>query len=415
MQARSGLALGFLGLAALIVLAVWLARLGGTWTDVDRRASTFVTGPGGTSALFEALRALGVAVSRERRRGFVDVQPAADRPTAVALLGPRVGPTAADARTLLALNDAAVPAGLVLAGASDDLILRCFGYRVRLLLIDSVAIDRGRDAAMAAGLHARALLVPLPPDSSRVRGGGGGRGMIALPACPQGRIAARPDTLLASPAGAIALRLSRPAHPDVIVVADEGLFRNETLRNVHGTWAVRMLAREFRAVVFDEFHNGYGRSSSLGRAVLVWSARSPGGWAVWQAALVGVLAILAGAVRFGPPHPVMTRRRRASIEHVRALATALSAAKGHGVAVGLLVQGLRRRLSPRGRQARTSWKEWLDRLQVRATNLRSQEAITRLRSVASNAVNEAAVLEAANAVEDVWDSLRPPTATTSRR
>lgn len=411
MQARSRLALGFLGLAALIVVAVWLARLGGTWTDVDRRASTFVTGPGGTSALYEALRALGIAVSRERRRGFVDVQPAADGRTAVALLGPSFGPTAADARALLALNDAAVPAGLVLAGASDDAVLRCFGYRVRLLFIDSVAIDRGRDASIAAGLHARALLVPLPPDSVRASGGG----MIALPACPQGRIATRPDTLLASPAGAIALRLTRPAHPDVIVVADEGLFRNETLRSVHGTWAVRMLVREYRAVVFDEFHNGYGRSSSLGRAVLAWSVRSPAGWAVWQVALVGVLAILAGAVRFGPPHPVMRRRRRASIEHVRALATALSAAKGHGVAVGLLVQGLRRRLSPRGRQGRSSWKEWLDRLQMRATNLRSRDAVARLRSVASNAVNEAAVLETANAVEDVWDSLRPPTATTSRR
>ena len=85
---------------------------------------------------------------------------------------------------------------------------------------------------------------------------------------------------------------------------------------------------------------------------LDWSTRSPWGWVVWQLAAVGVIALLASGVRFGPVRRAIERRRRSPLEHVRALATALAAARGHDVAVRLMVQGLRRRLSRGGRPAR---------------------------------------------------------------
>jgi Domain of unknown function (DUF4350) len=410
MRARNAAALGFTGLAALIIVAVQLGRLGGEWTAEDRRASSFLTGPNGTSALYETLRALGVDVVRERQRAYVDARNASPGEAAIALLGPALSPSSEDIRSLLGLNAGDDGVALLLAGVTSDPILRCFGFMVRPLLLDSVAIDRGRDAAEARGLTARALLVAVRPDSMRESA----FATIGLPSCP-GAIETRPDTLLASAAGAIAVRLSRPGGQDVIVVADERLFGNRALRGTGGAWAPAMLARQFHRVIFDEFHQGYGTSSSLGRAVVAWSLRSPAGWAAWQVVLAGVIALLAGAVRFGPTLPSTARRRRTSIEHVRALATALAAARGQEVATGLLVQGLRRRLSPRGRQPAGAWRQWLDQLAARATTARSREAIDRLRNLTTNRRDDAAVLLTANAVEDVWDSLRPQTATLSRR
>ncbi len=55
---------------------------------------------------------------------------------------------------------------------------------------------------------------------------------------------------------------------------------------------------------------------------------------------VGVIALLFGAVRFGPPRPAIPRKRRSPLEHVRALATALAAAHGHDVAVATIIRGL---------------------------------------------------------------------------
>ena len=92
-----------------------------------------------------------------------------------------------------------------------------------------------------------------------------------------------------------------------------------------------------------------------------WSWRSPWGWAVWQLAAVGLLALLlVGAVRFGPVMPAHrsapTRSRSSICAHSP---TALSAAKGHDEAIGAIVRGLRRRLTPPALRARGDWRRWL--------------------------------------------------------
>jgi hypothetical protein len=92
---------------------------------------------------------------------------------------------------------------------------------------------------------------------------------------------------------------------------------------------------------------------------------------------------------------------------VRALATALAAARGHDVAIGAIVAGLRRRLSPAGQRGRGDWRAWLTQLSGQSQSPRARDAITTLQELTGPGQTPAGVLRAANAVEDVWEELRP--------
>jgi hypothetical protein len=160
-------------------------------------------------------------------------------------------------------------------------------------------------------------------------------------------------------------------------------------------------------VVVDEYHHGYHAAGSLAGAALDWTTRSPWGWVVWQLAAVGVIALLASGVRFGPVRHAIERRRRSPLEHVRALATALAAARGHDVAVRLMVQGLRRRLSRGGRPARADLDVWLEGLRPSVRTPRGREALDALAGLTRGPQDAESVLVAANAVETLWEELKP--------
>jgi hypothetical protein len=120
-----------------------------------------------------------------------------------------------------------------------------------------------------------------------------------------------------------------------------------------------------------------------------------------------VLALLAAAVRFGPARHVISRRRRNALEHVRALANALAAARGHDEAVALLIRGLRRRLARPGERIRGDAQAWLAGLAERVTSPVSRTAVATLQSLSRGRADANGVLRAANAVEDVWQDLKP--------
>jgi hypothetical protein len=218
------------------------------------------------------------------------------------------------------------------------------------------------------------------------------------------------DTLLVSNGGrvvAIRLTLAGSGH-HVVLVSDGRLFSNRALRETDaGPFALGLIAGGYRRAIFEEYHHGYDSSGSLRDAVFAWSLRSPWGWAVWQLVVVGLIALLAGAFRFGPPKLVINRRRRSPLEHVRALATALAAAHGHDVAVGAIVQGLRRRLSPAGQRTRGDWRHWLDHLVENVRTPRARDAARTLKALTKPPQPAIGVLHAANAVEDLWEELRP--------
>jgi hypothetical protein len=94
---------------------------------------------------------------------------------------------------------------------------------------------------------------------------------------------------------------------------------------------------------------------------------------------------------------------------VRALAVALSAARGVDQAIGAIVRGLRRRLVPAGLRSRTrgDWRDWLSELDRSAASPQVKASLASLTTLTRPGQPAASVLRAANAVEDLWQDLRP--------
>ena len=454
MRRHKGLLVGVAAVALLLLLAALAGRLGMGTVDRDTRASTYAEGPSGVSALYEALTALHVRTTRRIVKLAAPL--AAEGREALVLLAP-VEPLLPNEEKALLAYIASPGGGDVIVAESDPLV-GCFGYglhtadgysngerlrRVNSKYFDSASVVFGQEVPRRpffahAVLHPDTAIhaaAPLP-----FRPAPAGCAAVAI---------ARVDTLINSPPGPVAL-LVRPAASahDVILVSDASLFRNRSARSTDaGVYLLSLLTTRYDHVVFDEYHQGYGGFESLGRALVEWSLRSPVGWGVWQAAIVGVIALVVAGVRFGKPRSLGERTRRSSREHVTALATALAASRGHDVAIDVLVRGLRRRLgsdwsgghvpgnaassvpalareqghgdaSPAARRSQPApsvQRAWLDDLARRPLPPRVNDAITRLQRLTIPGQDEAAVLAAANAVEDAWDALRLSGPTSWRR
>jgi hypothetical protein len=219
----------------------------------------------------------------------------------------------------------------------------------------------------------------------------------------------RVDTLLRTTRGRpVALRATLDDGRSVTLVADDRLFANRVVRETAaGPFALGLVVPRYDRVVVDEYHHGFDASRSLAGAATAWMLHSPWGWGILQLAGVGVLALLAAGVRFGPIQPGIERRRRSPLEHVRALATALAAARGHDVAVGLIVQGLRRRLSRAGPGARGEIGPWLEGLAPGVRTPRGRAALDTLTAISRRPASAEDVLLAADAVETLWEELTP--------
>jgi hypothetical protein len=394
-----GLSAGLLFVLGMVVVALGSRRPQPPQRDSAR--STYLTGPGGASAFAEGATRLGVTVQRWRRPPeFLAETVSDDAPTVVAVLGPTLPLTAAEARRLLDL-----PADLLLAGHATASAAKCLGYRVSVRPPDHPLPTRplpgvtGREPP-----HARALLVPHGDRTVVDSSGREGRRVSCDVPVPS-----RVDTVLRTRRGRpVVLRLAYPGNRVVTLAADDRLFRNSTLRyTTAGELTLGLVAPRYRRMVVDEYHHGYRVSGSLAGAALDWSTRSPWGWMVWQLAAVGVVALVASGIRFGPVRSAIERRRRSPMEHVRALATALAAARGHDVAVRLMIQGLRRRLSRGGRPAAADLDAWLAGLGDSVRSVRGREALEVLTSGTRRTADAASVLAAGNAVETLWEELKP--------
>ncbi len=452
MRPRAELAIAGGAAVTLILLAFATGTRARSDDDVDGRASSFNAGREGTRALADAAERLGLPVTRWRTRPqlltawVAAPEDGSAGPTTVAVLAPMIAITRTERPTLARLPTQRRGADLVLAGRSTNSLLTCFGYRILPWVLDSaqvmipgttpdsaavfvhddlvaaagdssmdVALDttiepsvdssvarRSLDSAVAAAAARRPRAKERDADAIDGRTG----------ACPSLRVMAT-DTLLVSTGGRVAMiRLTvAPYGRSVVLISDAALVRNRALRAgaIRALVVEAVLPRRGR-VVFDEYHHGYAEGGSMAAVVLAWSRRNPLGWMVWQWGGVGLIALLAGAFRFGPVRASIPRNRRSSLDHVRALATALAASRGHRTAVAAMVRGLRRRLSPA--QAATSttgddWRRWLAALRARAPNEQVQKHAERLERLADHPESETAVLSAANAVEDLWHSLRP--------
>jgi hypothetical protein len=405
MSPRRRLLLGFAAVLALGVVVAALGARGNRTPDADPRRSTFLAGPAGARGFAEALEQLGVDV--RRHRGRVDALAAALADGAardselVAFLSPSEGLDAFEAEVLDGVRAAGTD--LLLAGPGAEAALRCFGWSVRVVGDSAPVAPAG-----ARPPHVNAFLVPYLEraaiDSSDAEAG--------VPAGCTVHRARATDTLLAASGWPVALRLEFDSGGTVLAVADGELFSNRLTRATDaGRFALGLVAGRYARLVVDERHHGYAGSSSAAGALLTWSLRSPWGWALWQLAAVALLVLLADAVRFGPARSVLGRRRRSPLEHVEALATALGAARGHDVAIGLLIGGLRRRLSRRGPAGAGAADDaaWLASLEGIVRSPRARSALAELRALTRPGQDAHGALRAAHAVEDVWQDLRPQT------
>ncbi|MGH7417671.1 MAG: hypothetical protein ACREKB_07850, partial [Candidatus Rokuibacteriota bacterium] len=76
-------------------------------------------------------------------------------------------------------------------------------------------------------------------------------------------------------------------------------------------------------------------------------------------------------------------------------------------AVALTVSGLRRRLSRTGQPPQGDLHQWLSALELALPGARGRRAARQLQEVLTKPGGPERVLGAAQAVEDVWEELRP--------
>jgi hypothetical protein len=395
-------------LVALVLLGALLSALGAgrqgeAVRQADPRASSLLATPLGARGLTDALERLGIDV-RRLRRGLRQLRAEPGEATALVLLDPVFPVVGTEVELVRAWHDT-TGGGLLLAGRGAAAVMECFGYGLDWRSFDSVEVrpplEDGSAWPRAAGVLA-SRGDTIVTDSSRMED-------VGVTQCVVPPIA-RVDTLLVSVTGRVAaLRLQRQdTGGEVVIAADAGFFRNRALRETPaGPFALALFAGRYRQVLFEESHHGFSEGGSLAGATLAWSFRSPWGWAMWQASAVGLAALLAAAFRFGPARPAIQRRRRSPLEHVRALATALAAARGHDVAIAAIIEGLRRRLIPSPQRLRASQREWLESLGANLRSERSRTAVRALQTLTRPGQPPDGVLKAAHAVEDVWEELRP--------
>lgn len=397
MQPRTEALLGLGAIALLGVGAALLGRTAPATDETDLRPSTFLSGPQGSSGLLEATRALGISVRRFRQRPLTLDSLANGRRQLLVILDPAAAISAPELDAFLKFNRAA---DLLIAGKRAEPLMRCFGYQVDRRLLDSVKV---------LGLGARSPRVnAVLKETHQKHWTDSSRTMDVARATCDVPVMASVTPLLVSLRGLVAVRLERAdTHRHIVLVADAALFRNRNLRETDaGPFALGLIAGQYDRVLFEEYHHGFGAAGSLTGATIEWSKGSPWGWATWQLAAVGLLALLFGAVRFGPATSAIPRTRRSPLEHVRALATALSAAKGHDEAIAAMVRGLRRRLAPPALRPRGDWRAWLDQLDHRAASAKQREALTALKQITQPGQPSSSVLQAANAVEELWENIQ---------
>jgi hypothetical protein len=323
-----------LTVAALGTVAAMAGLRANHQPDTDPRLTTYGTGPAGARGFADAMERLGAPVLRLRTFPGTGIDSSAVRP--LAILDPSRPLSTGEG---IALARQVEVRDLLLVGDGAEPVMRCFGYRLTWT-------DNRRVRVPGPPPDSLTVWKVLVPDSAAtVRDRSSGTDRVER-SCTVPAITAV-DTLLATIDGhPVLLRL----HVDdrvVMLAADGAMLNNRRLRRpAIGVAMLTPIRRTFSALAIDEFHHGFstGKATSPGRAVLAWSLTSPWGWAGWQLAAVGLVSLIAGGVRFGPLELMVRANRRSPLEHVRALATAFAAARGHGEGVRWIVRGLRRRL-----------------------------------------------------------------------
>lgn len=416
------LEIGFaLLLAGSIGVALWAASRKPTTPDFDFRSSTFLSGPNGSKGLHDILRQLGRP--SERRRTSLEnlATERAHRPAILVLLNPMFRLDDDEVEQVVRYVRAG---GAVLATGAGSGVTRCTGWRMQGLggeRADSMAV-RWPDPAVRLPHTSRVLTLRKPEDEgpTRLEALRKGDDEDAQPGICNTLVPFAIDTIVAALNNRpVILRLRYRGGGTITLAADAGWFTNRVWRDSDVPIVALPLLTPRRErpgrVVWDEYHQGFGENDgpSLVGRTWSWLRSSPAGWAILQLIAVALVWLAMTAVRFGPAREVVERRRRSSLEHLEALGAGLESAADADTAVRRLALGLRRRLSRAGHVGNDDVGPWLEGLELAMRGPQGRAAVRRLHYLLTvrdrGADSSVRVLQAAQAVEDVWEELRPRT------
>jgi hypothetical protein len=329
--------------AALVLLVAILTPQATGGRVGDQRLSTHLSGALGARLLYETAGRLGWSVSQ--RDDLPMPGTTTTGATIHAVLAPPMPVTAEEAHAYLE----AVRAGDALLLALDE----------RNALADSLGVGHSSGggtydivASDTAGCPGESRLVPpLWPD---------GRVHLWSLTWPRGAPSdrrvfgtARPDLSRSDRAEEVAAGFSL-GRGRVVVVADPDLLRNDVLRRC--TWgadvrAVRMLEWlrgggpvPRTALVFDEFHHGFGKRVSMLGTTRRFLVTHPFGRTLLQLALAALILLLAVGPRALPPIDVLRYERRDPLEQIDALAHAYEQVRATRTLAARLLHGVRSRV-----------------------------------------------------------------------
>lgn len=408
-------------LTAAVVVALVAASGGTRPTATWEPVSTYTTGPTGGRAPYDVLARLGVPVERRRTALFDLARHVERRPALLAVVSPEDWLVSAEREAVARYVGAG---GDLLAAGDGGGLTACFGWRTAPPdstegSDDSVPVmappgvrDLPKVERVLHPRRARADSLDNGAKQAAEQSKSGIRRLLKPDESCRSVVKEGVDTLLATPRGApVIVRLRVAGGGSVVLLADDGYLRNSAWRSTDvPLLLVPLLTPRPGArghVTWDEYHHGYGEDSSTSGAVIAWIARSPAGWLLSQLVVVALVWLAVTAVRFGPPRPVLDRRRRSPLEHVEALAAGLEGASGADTAVLLMISGLRRRLSRTGQPIRGDLGQWLRGLELVLPDARGRAAARRLQDTLAKPGGAERVLTAAQAVEDVWQALHP--------
>jgi hypothetical protein len=357
---------------------------------------------------------LGRPSERRRTALFNLAQDATHRPAILVVVNPPIPLQEAE---LQQVAEFVRGGGAVVAAGRGGGITRCVGWRIQPegFRDDSVTV---RPPLPGSGLHLpRAARVLVPSKRKAVKPEGlkqfvkeSVEGDPCSTLVPVGF-----DTLLAAAdSRPVILRLRYRGGGTITLAADPGWFTNAVWRDTEVPTVVLPLLTSSPQrpgrVAWDEYHQGFGErgGQSLAGRTWSWLRDEPAGWAVLQLIAVALVWLAVTAVRFGPARAVIERRRRSPLEHLEALAAGLESATAADTAVQRLVAGLRRRLNRSGQLSGGDVQPWLASLELAMREPRGRAAVRRLRRlIIERNSSGGRVLAAAQAVEDVWEELRP--------
>jgi hypothetical protein len=327
-------------LGVLLLAAVLFSPGGNTGGALDQRLTTFGTNPFGAKAAYDVFKRLGWTVG-QRRLAF---RAPLDSSATYLILDPPIDPSATEVSALLdAVRRGATIVVSPTSGSAlaDSLRIRRsrFDEHVDVVRTDTDATSSVATPLTTAAIKANEFARVLRPVSTSETDT-----TPVFPPSTTSLVLVRADSAHDEPA----VMTRRLGKGSAVVVADFDFLRNQSVRDTSGmVLAVRLLeatgSDRGRRLEFDEYHQGFGPSTSMFGIVADALFGTPVGRSAVQALAAGLVLLLALGIRPIPPRERQSIERRSPLEHVGALTLAYEQIRATRLATNRLVRGLRRR------------------------------------------------------------------------